>query len=163
MAVAAGNSGETDNAPLYPAVYAKDIQGVVAVAAVDAALARAPYSNANDYVELAAPGGNLDADVNDDGYADGVLEQTLDPDAVGSGVFNQFAYLFADGTSMATPHVAAFAALLIDQGVTDSGGGRSGTRALRDRPRAGGSRQRHRLRPDQPARDAARPRPEEVA
>ena len=119
VAVAAGNAGETDNAPLYPAVYAKDIQGVVAVAAVDEALQRASYSNVNDYVELAAPGGDVNADLNDDGFGDGVLQQTLDPDAVSSGVFNQFAYLFADGTSMASPHVAAIAALLIDQGVTD--------------------------------------------
>jgi serine protease len=117
-AVAAGNSGDTDNAPLYPAAYAKDIDGVVAVAAVDEALNRAVYSNVNDYVELTAPGGDVDADLNEDGYADGVLQQTLDPDAVASGVFNQFLYLFADGTSMAAPHVAAFAALLVDQGVT---------------------------------------------
>jgi serine protease len=118
VAVAAGNSGESDNAPLYPAVYAKDINGVVAVGAVDEALQRASYSNVNDYVELVAPGGDVNADLNGDGYADGVLQQTLDPDAVQAGVFNQFNYLFADGTSMASPHVAAFAALLIDQGIT---------------------------------------------
>jgi serine protease len=119
IAVAAGNSGETGSAPLYPAVYANDIEGVVAVAAVDYALNRASYSNVNDYVELAAPGGDVLADLNDDGEPDGVLQETLDFDAVASGVFNQFAYFFVDGTSTATPHVAAAAALLMDQGVTD--------------------------------------------
>jgi serine protease len=119
IAVAAGNSAETGSTPLYPAVYAKDIQGVVAVGAVDYALNRAPYSNVNDYVEIAAPGGDLGADLNDDGFADGVLQETLDLDAVESGVFNQFGYFFVDGTSTATPHVAAAAALLMDQGVTD--------------------------------------------
>lgn len=118
VAVAAGNSGETDNAPLYPAVYAKEIDGMVAVGAVDANLARATYSNISDYVEIVAPGGDVLADLNNDGYWDGVLQQTMDPDAVQSGVFTEFAYLFVDGTSMSSAHVAGFAALLIDQGIT---------------------------------------------
>jgi serine protease len=32
-------------------------------------------------------------------------------------VFNQFAYIFFHGTSMATAHVSGLAALLIDQGI----------------------------------------------
>ena len=42
-----------------------------------------------------------------------------DFEAVSSGVFDQFVYEFQQGTSMAAPHVAAFAALLMDQGVTN--------------------------------------------
>ena len=117
IAIAAGNEGDSGNPLLYPAVYAKDMDGAVAVAAVDFALNRAYYSTANDYVEVAAPGGDTGADLNDDGYGDGIVQQTLDFDAVQSGVFNQFIYYFAEGTSMATAHVSGLAALLIDQGV----------------------------------------------
>jgi serine protease len=118
LAAAAGNDGDAGNPPTYPAAYAKDLDGAMAVAAVDFNLARAPYSNANDYVEIAAPGGDNDQDLNEDEYADGILQQTLDPDAVSAGVFNQFIYAFEQGTSMATAHVSGLAALLVDQGIT---------------------------------------------
>ena len=116
---AAGNAGESGNEPSYPGAYAKDIEGLIAVGAVDFQRRRAAYSNVNDYVEIAAPGGDLQVDLNGDGYSDGVLQQTLDFDAVAEGRFNEFGYYFVQGTSMASPHVAALAALLVDQGVTD--------------------------------------------
>jgi serine protease len=119
VVAAAGNDGEAGSPPSYPGQYAKDLDGVIAVSAVGYDLTRAPYSNVNDYVELAAPGGNLRVDLNDDGYGDGVLQQTLDPEAVERFRFNEFGYFFFHGTSMASPHVAALGALLIDQGITD--------------------------------------------
>jgi subtilisin family serine protease len=56
---------------------------------------------------------------NSDGRPDGILQQTLDPDSAERGVFNDFGYFFVTGTSQATPHVAALAALLVRQGITD--------------------------------------------
>jgi len=119
VAVSGGNEGDSGNTPFYPAVYAKDIDGAMAVAAVDYNLTAAYYSNRNDYIEIAAPGGDVTADENNDGFGDGVLQQTLDFDARDAGIFNQFDYVFEQGTSMAAPHVSALAALLYDQGVTN--------------------------------------------
>ncbi len=51
---------------------------MIAVGATDYARDRAPYSNVNDYVELAAPGGDTTVDLNGDGYVDGVLQQVPD-------------------------------------------------------------------------------------
>ena len=95
---AAGNDGDIGSPPSFPAAFATEIQGLLAVAALDFNLQRAPYSNSNDYVEISAPGGDTLADLNGDGFGDGVLQQTLDPFSVDEGIFDDFGYFFLQGT-----------------------------------------------------------------
>jgi subtilisin family serine protease len=65
-------------------------------------------------VDLAAPGGDTSVDQNHDGYGDGVLQQTFNLTPT------DFHYFFFQGTSMASPHVAGAAALLISRGLQGS-------------------------------------------
>jgi serine protease len=93
--VAAGNSN-TNVSGASPA----NCSGVVAVAAVGRNGGRASYSNYGALIDVAAPGGS---------GADGVLS-TLNAGTGAPGADNYAAY---QGTSMATPHVAGVAALML--------------------------------------------------
>jgi subtilisin family serine protease len=92
LIAAAGNDG--DSTVNYPAGYAQ----VVSVAATDANDARASFSNANADVEVAAPGVDVLSTWNNGGY-----------DTI-------------SGTSMATPHASAVAAVIrtLNSGLTAS-------------------------------------------
>lgn len=97
IVAAAGNAGTA--APQYPAAYPE----VLAVAAVGPDGAPASYSSFGSDVALRAPGGNFALGDATDGVASCIWNFALaQPD-----------YVFAEGTSMAAPHVTGVAALLL--------------------------------------------------
>jgi len=105
---AAGNSGRRGVG--YPARY----DHAIAVAATRFDEKTTFYSTWGPQVDIAAPGGDTRVDQNGDGMVDGVLQNTIlaeDP--------TKTDYLAWMGTSMATPHVAGAAALVVSAGVTD--------------------------------------------
>jgi serine protease len=97
---AAGNGGR--GIVEYPAAY----PGSVAVGAVGPKGTKAPYSSWGKELDIAAPGGDKSQ-----GEEAGILQNTIAP-----GDYTKSVYAYYQGTSMATPHVAAVAALIYAAG-----------------------------------------------
>ena len=100
ISIVSSSGNEAQEAPGFYG-YPASCNNVISVAATDYLRNRAYYSTYNDQVDIAAPGGDLTADLSADGYADGILAYDTNEDLS-----------FLQGTSMASPHAAGAIAVL---------------------------------------------------
>ena len=100
--VAAAGNDNANCSSFYPANYAN----VIAVSATSIGNTKASYSNFGPCIDLAAPGGESSSPP---------TEWVLSTAQAGGQAVG---YYYSAGTSMASPHVAGLAGLLISKGVT---------------------------------------------
>lgn len=114
VVVAAGN--KANQASLYAPA---NCNNVVVVGASDGRGGLSFYSNFGPQIDLLAPGGDVFADADSDGRPDGVLSTRATTagcyDPVNQNSTERCYYSFLQGTSMASPHVAAALALIASQ------------------------------------------------
>ncbi len=108
IVAASGNDANSTLANHFPANHPE----VIAVGATEFRNLRAPYSNYGNGLDLVAPGGDVTADRNGDGFVDGIVQETLTSACPGATPGPLTVFCFWQGTSMATPHVAGAVALM---------------------------------------------------
>ncbi len=118
ISMSGGNRAETGNAVGYPAFYGQQFSGAMTTSSVGRTLAKAYYSSTGSYIEIAAPGGDGRS-----GGSGGVIWQSTvrQPDVnpfLTIPRFDRYEGSGFQGTSMAAPHVAGLAALLMSRGIT---------------------------------------------
>lgn len=89
IVAAAGNDGQGQNLPAYPAAYSTEFPNVIAVSASNVDDVIAPFSDTGDYVNVAAPGVKVIVAAPVSGYTE------------------------LDGTSFAAPYVTGTVALVL--------------------------------------------------
>jgi serine protease len=105
IVASAGN--DNIDVPMFPA----SLEGVISVGALDMNKKRAFYSNYGRDLDVMAPGGDSNADINGDGMPDGILS-TIGDDQSSGQLGIEFSYRPESGTSMAAPHIAGVISLM---------------------------------------------------
>ncbi len=113
VAMSNGNDFEDGNPTTYPASYGPTISGAMAVASTNRIDGRSYYSSTGSWTEIAAPGG--DSRQGNTIWQSSVTSANYNPATVIFPRFDQYSERGFQGTSMASPHVAGLAALIVSQ------------------------------------------------